>query len=391
MSLESENLQNIQSSKEQTVRHRQVAAKIGICVLSILLTLLLLEIALRLAPITANSLTKPDPHIANIFKPNLNQIIEAEGANPAPRLRTNQYGFIGTDWTLEKTPGTLRLVNLGDSFTAGLAVEHYKNFSTLLGLALTVLRAAPVESLNFGVPGQGTGEALQTYRYYAKQFNPEIVVLWFFLGNDFEDNLVYQENRSALAAGSSVGGVVKRVLRRSALAQWTVNRLARIPAVANFLHGRVLNRVGADTQSSELGLPLTLRLMFTADPENETAINKTKQLLATLRNLVASDKKRLMVVFIPAHFQVDPRVRERLFQQYPQLKEVEFDDRRPNRALAEISESLGIPYVDLTPEFARQCGDTCPLYACDNCHLSAEGHREAAEIVAPILRDYFLK
>ncbi len=358
-------------------------------VFSITVSLIFLEIGVRYFMKQGNTTTIEDPHIVWRYKPNINTIIEAEGGGSV-RMETNSHGFIGEDFKKNKKDGVYRIANLGDSFTAALAVPYKENYVHQVGVLLSDKLDKDVQSINFGVSGQGSGEAKDTYYHYAREFSPDLVIIWFYLGNDFEDNLVYEE-RIRQESSTSFFHKIKRMARKSELAYLVVNRLAQVPFFADMMNKTVLTRVGEDELSNENNLPLSLRLMFTKDKENESAKNRTKKYLESLRHLTSEDGTKLFVAMVPAHFQVEEDKRLRLIEQYPQLSEVEFNDESPNDALSSILEELSIPYLDMTHSFKEQCRDICSLYVCPYCHLSSSGHIAASTIVTEkIIEDIFL-
>jgi len=358
--------------------------KILIIFLSIFLTLSVLEIGTRLFLKQQTSLVEKGEFIPFTYKPNLNVSIEKEGGG-SNHFITNSFGFVGKEWEKEKPVDTIRIAHLGDSFTAAVSVPYDVNFTSLIEKGLSEKTGKNFESLNFGIGGQGTGEALETYKHYAREFKPDTVILWFFLGNDFEDNLVYEESTKTNDP-ISFGDYIKIFAKKFELAHLIVNRLAKNPNVANYLHGRVLKRVGDDSLGDEARqLPLTIRLLFTDDKENILALERTENFLRDLKSETQKDKAELLVVMISANLQVEKEVREDLFIQYPKLRDANFDDTRPNSSLVKIFRSLGIEHLDLTENFKKACIVNCNLYLVPNGHLSKEGHELAAGGVSRFL------
>jgi len=106
-------------------------------------------------------------------------------------LRINSLGYRDDEHTLAKSPGTFRIAVLGDSFTEARQVDLDNTFVSLLGRNLgrcAGLNGAQVEVLNFGIGSYGTAQALLTLREDALRFDPDLVLLAFFPGNDIQDN-----------------------------------------------------------------------------------------------------------------------------------------------------------------------------------------------------------
>lgn len=104
-------------------------------------------------------------------------------------LKVNSAGMIDKDYPVARTPGTIRVAVLGDSFTAGEEVNMGKRFHELWEERLPEKIKHPVEFLNFGVRGYGTWEQLQMFHLKAAQYKPDWVVVNLFWGNDIADNI----------------------------------------------------------------------------------------------------------------------------------------------------------------------------------------------------------
>lgn len=354
--------------------------KIGVFFLALFFVSSMLEIGLRWFTSSQNKILEKDSYIGQRYGKSLDLDIDSENNTGArTHLKTNSIGFIGPEWSKKKDG--FRIANLGDSFAAGIGVDYDKNYSALLPAALAKEKIIALESQNFGISGQGTGHALATWRYYAQKFDPDLVILWFYLGNDFRNNLEYSEMYEKSSA-------IKRVARKSEFLYFTVTRLAKISWIADLMKGKILTRVGTGVKDHPTELPLDLRLVFTNDKENKPALEKTEKYLNSLKKEVGD--RPLVVAMIPPNFQADPKILEVLRSQYPSLKnnDLGFNLERPNEKLIEILKIQGIDFLDFTPLFREQCQDFCDLYACPHCHLSEKGHRLVAEKTAKFLIKY---
>lgn len=103
-------------------------------------------------------------------------------------FRINGQGMrADRDFPVEKPPGVLRIVSLGDSFTAGYEVEAEETFSSVLEGALRA-RGLPVEVLNTGVSGFSTAEAYLYLERELWRYQPDLVLVSFYV-NDLVDNV----------------------------------------------------------------------------------------------------------------------------------------------------------------------------------------------------------
>ncbi len=99
----------------------------------------------------------------------------------AASYHINRYGFRGS---YAEPRGGIRVALVGDSFTFGQGVDGEQTFSHLLGEA-TAGRSA---FLNFGVLGFSTDQQYLLIKDRVGLFNPDLVLLVVYLGNDLFDN-----------------------------------------------------------------------------------------------------------------------------------------------------------------------------------------------------------
>ena len=102
-----------------------------------------------------------------------------------PDLTTNADGWRAShEFVRAKPAGVRRLVFVGDSYTFGFGLRDAESFA-----ALAQERLGPAwEVLNFAVPGYGTDQQLLSYERVAREYEPDAVVLGFFL-RDYSRNL----------------------------------------------------------------------------------------------------------------------------------------------------------------------------------------------------------
>lgn len=103
-----------------------------------------------------------------------------------PDLTTNSDGWRATrEFLPDKPPDTRRLVLVGDSYTFGFGVRDDEAFAALVQQGL----GAGWEVMNFAVPGYGTDQQVLSYETIARRYQPDVVVLGFFL-RDYSRNLL---------------------------------------------------------------------------------------------------------------------------------------------------------------------------------------------------------
>lgn len=104
------------------------------------------------------------------------------------KLPTNNFGFRAPkNFPREKTPGVTRVALLGDSGIFGHKLPYESTFGAILE------QNPNIETLNFGVSGYGTDQALIRYRRKASKFHSDYVCIGISLCNDVINNYYNQQ------------------------------------------------------------------------------------------------------------------------------------------------------------------------------------------------------
>lgn len=112
------------------------------------------------------------------------------------RITTNSAGMRGQrEYPVARVPGTRRILMLGDSFPFGYGVEDQDVVSAVLETLLNAggtpdaAAAGGYEVINLSVAGFGQAEELVTWEKRARDYRPDVVVLFYF-DNDIGNNAV---------------------------------------------------------------------------------------------------------------------------------------------------------------------------------------------------------
>lgn len=324
------------------------------------LTLVLTEGLLRfLASDTTMALWSPNATDGFRLKP---------GHDYGDGLQGNSLGYPGREFERTKSPSTLRIAALGDSFAIGPAVPFSENYLTLLEKELP-----GTEVYNFGVSGAGPREYLLNLQRHAFHFQPDLVLVSIFVGNDITETLALPRNLDvqlfALHAFASRG---IKVLR---------NRQARMAEPMDAAPGRCQ----AGTMSLEAFREVEARRLAICRLDLvESMERKWKQAFACLENLVTACRQRrtpLAVVLIPDELQVNPEVRIAAVRDAGANPD-QIDLTLPQRRLQAFFVEREVPCLDLHPAFQTRPG----TYAPRDTHWNVDGNRLAAAQIAPWLR-----
>ena len=350
-------------------------------------------------------------HSALGWIPRPNFTVESRDAQgTAFELRFNSEHMRGAN---NSSTEALKILVLGDSFTLASNLPEEETFASIMETELRNLGATDAKVANGGVNGYGTLQELGYYRYHGRRFDPKVVLLCVYLGNDFRDNMVFTRQgrrlNPALVRVRTISPSPEPFLRNdddillrdpisgtnilrphSPIPLWMLRNstLARLVASrGGQLWGQLTGALAyLDTGHGyfyyELGFYQARR-----DGEFDTAIQIFRESLHQLESLVRHEGAQLLVALIPSQNQVDD---EKWHETLSQLRLAEGDlgrlDRRfPNKVVKNICSSIGVPVFDLTEVISSRQSASSDLFSPNDLHLGPIGHRLAAEVFAEFI------
>ena len=103
-------------------------------------------------------------------------------------LALNSVGMHDTEHEQLKPANTFRILMLGDSFVQAVQVKEAETSHQVLEDLLNSQDSSQnFEVISAGVGGWGTGQQLLYYRSEGRFYQPDLVLLMFFMGNDVKD------------------------------------------------------------------------------------------------------------------------------------------------------------------------------------------------------------
>ncbi len=323
-------------------------------------------------------------------------------------LEINSLGYRDDEYELAPPPGTFRIAVLGDSFTEARQMPLEETYWHRLGEALSAcpaLEGKDVEVLNFGIGGYSTTQSLLAYETDARRFQPDLVLLGFFSGNDI------RENSRALSVGKTDWKMHRpfHVLDNGEL---TLTPPAPLPVWKQIVYTGVQNsrvlelvnevrryrsarkkRENREESSGgvEAGIETAVYLPLDGadvDPDLVEAWGLTARLLNEIHRKAAADGAAFMVATIPTSIQTHPTTdyREKL------VAELGVDDLLfPDRQLAAFGDRDGYAVIPLVQAMQAEAGDR-HFHGFANTafgygHLNPVGHGVMAELLAPKVCD----
>ena len=118
-----------------------------------------------------------------------------------------------------------RVLGVGDSFTFGMGVDNDETYLSILEQNLIANSDQPVQVLNSGVIGWGTSHELLYLEQEGFAYDPDLIVVGFYIGNDLGDN-----QSSQIYQRDDTGGLVLNPpSEREAVCDTTSSQLSQLP------------------------------------------------------------------------------------------------------------------------------------------------------------------
>jgi hypothetical protein len=298
---------------------------------------------------------KPDTHVT---------FTDYWGAFSVP-VDINSQGYRDREFKAAPTPGTCRLLALGDSDTFGHGIRAEDTWVKVLERTLNDAGAgARFETINAGYAGGYAPDTEFVYfRHRGVALHPAIVLLGFFEGNDLLDELdtawpEVDEHGWPERVTNTIDAVDAQGRMRMARAATTMRDRS---ALAGFLL-RSFRLFRADyfpPRDPQLWPGLDANLEAPPSPADTAAAVKAQQSLDGLRESTRQAGATLAVISLP-------------------MKR----ERRASAFLRDWAASTGTPLVDLGDAGDGEAG----LYIPGDIHWTAEGHAGAGAHVAEGLR-----
>ena len=378
----------------------RVSVNLGLALAAVVVALIVLELGARLLPTpydgSSNVADTSSDQTGWRGKPFYTTTVAT--GDLVRDLALNSAGMHDTEHSLAKPDDTFRILILGDSFVQAVQVAETETAQQVLEDRLNELGdSRRYEVISAGVGGWGTGQELLYYRTEGRHYQPDLVLLMFFLGNDVKDNLP--------SRGVTVDGLNHYtpyfVFNNGKLdiEPWYYAPGLE-PAMGPTLPGWKAwnNLLGRVYQSSRLYAqleplvavePINASMLDFYLGQSETfdyALALTLALVKQLRIEVEQDSAQFGVVLIsPVDLiefsQLDPAARAKIYKRLPGMRRAEVIDP-PNQQFVEQFSQAGIAVLDLFPSFADRVVQTSEtLYFTGDKHWNVAGNRLAGETI----------
>ncbi len=352
-------------------------ANLILFLVSALFCLFAVELALRMFYPQNLSLSYQTRDGLKILRPNHQGIYR--GVETARPYQTNSFGMRDREHSVEKAPGTVRILLLGDSFMEALQVRFEDSFPKLLEDRLRLSSTRPVEVINVAVSGWGTDDELAYLERYGVRLKPDLILVAMTMTNDISDNL--RQRFHSMANDLLEPKPVEKI---SFVAYLFWQAKAYLGS-----HSHLYQLIRLWWHSSEIeigGVALNNHVAEQIRRNPGERISQgwrlTHQLLLRINSIGKELGSKTVIFLIPITFQFEA---ENLgsFLKAQQLSAGAVDIEGPQRVMIQFGQERGIPVIDLLPGFKewRSRGGK-PLVLKNDGHWNESGHRLAVELVS---------
>jgi len=266
------------------------------------------------------------------------------------------------------------IVCLGDSFTFGVGVENGETFVDHLQ------RENTARFLNLGVPGSAlTSQRFIVEKRHSELDQPPLYFQFFFLGNDFEDILKASRSSPNPQRETSNPLPDESGWRKFS---YKVNQFVnvswlRYSYVTQFAK-RVIMQATGDKRKNPLYEIMNIDSLHYHEKVRDALDSEIKK----WKDLAREKDFRLVIVFVPDHYQLDGEMRRHQGKYYG-IDCDKLDPLLPNQILSNCLDEQQIPYIDPIGDWIELSDrDIRELYYVNDNHFTAKGHFRFAEAIA---------
>jgi hypothetical protein len=289
-------------------------------------------------------------------------------------FQLNSLGFKDLEFNLNKAPNTFRIVAIGDSFAYGVVPYQY-NFFTVLEDNLNQDKQNKREVYNMGIPATGPVDYFSLLINEGLRYQPDMVIVSFFLGNDFSDNRNYYAQGIPWYSHSYVTSLIKFMI------DLAVKYKGNPYDVANTANIKYEDNRTVFADDAYLDIEKARSYIF-SNPASQQFIqdfDDAFSYLIKMKEICDSRKIKFLVVLIPDEMQVNLALQEKVLKAIQKTPQ-EIDFTLPNKLLAQKFKQNNIDYLDVLPVFAEEFPKK-PLYRNNDSHWNIAGNKLAEELI----------
>ncbi len=332
-------------------RLKRIAQNAGLVAGSLLLAFALLELVVfrfilqpddLLPNVTINGVVRYEPNTRAVFR-------HPDGRNTLVTINAEGWNSSRPHYSVPRTPGTLRVAVIGDSYVHGSFVDVHEGFPEVLERRL-LHAGRKAEVFRFGMDGAPMSQYLHVLRREVRAYQPDVVIV-SLIHNDFDESYRVLKTRYA----SSFLKVTKDAAGQPVEVQPADFR----PGIADMLRkSRTFRYLYYKTNAYLVLKSYVSRLFWGGDEEwapefvssavdirkvNDHKSNRffARHIMRELQAIAKSDGFKLVFVM--------DGVREAIYEGHPPRA---YEVGRLNEVARDVTAELGLPFIDLQQAFA---------------------------------------
>lgn len=287
----------------------------------------------------------------------------------------NSRGFKDVEFSDKKDLTILRIVGIGDSFAFGVVPYKY-NYLTLLESFLKE-QGSQIEVLNMGIPDLGPRDYLSLLVREGLDLEPDLVLLSFFVGNDFEqsDSYYVRNIPSYSYVASLISFLVHIYLPQGRIYHGASEYCDDCPSFDQDTYLKIEHKNGKKSS-----------IFIKGNKKLERWLNEAISYMSQINDVCKNHGIDLVVVLIPDELQVNEMLQNDIRQNfYNDRRGSDWDYGHPSALFSSKLKELGIHCLDLYPFFLTE-SKSRNLYKPRDSHWNIAGN----ELAARIIRNYLI-
>ena len=275
-------------------------------------------------------------------------------------------GYLTND-IFDKKKDVVRILGLGDSFSVFLR-DKKKNYNDILQQQFIATGKDDIEIVNAGMEAMGPGYYWHILKRYGDLFKPDLVLIGFFVGNDFE------QADFSVFIGNFISEPKDLYKRYSGYDQFSHLRLYRLlkNKYTRYQESQLKKeetkryppqQVGTFSEETFLEVERVRSRIFVKNKRDELQKNwqECSDVLLKMKAWCDQRQIKLVITILPEQFQVDQELRKAVLSKYKHIAEENLDLSYPDNLIVNFCRTHNIHCLDMLGQFQEQ-GKTRQLY-----------------------------
>ena len=382
--------------------------KISFILIPIFLFFFFIEIVLRIFNVEYPIFQRHDPIRGFSLLPNSSGTWSREGNG---EININKDGLRDVNHQITKSKNLIRIAILGDSFAEARSVNLEDTFwfqlKNNLDSCFNFHKGNEIEILNFGVSEYGTTQQYLTLKNNVWKYNPDIILLAFYSGNDISDNVkslsqkkyrpyfLFNGDKIIDVDSSFLDSKPYKILSSHPgqafikLSQYSrILQLLREAYVQTYFKNQKKKKKIKQEQSSVN--KSNLYSPISSDWSN--AWVTTEKIINLINNEVKINNKDFILVSLTTPVQVNPNINE--VEKY-MIKNYINDIFYPEKRLRKFSEKNSIKYIELAQKMSDLArNNNIYFHGFNNTklgtgHWNKTGHHQASKLISESICKFY--